>query len=33
MTGVAEARISRAWNEGLVRLDGDTKIVPALAES
>jgi oligopeptide transport system substrate-binding protein len=33
LTGVPESRISRALNEGLVRLDGDTKIVPALAHS
>lgn len=33
MTGVPEFRISRALNEGLVRMDGNTKIVPALARS
>jgi oligopeptide transport system substrate-binding protein len=33
LTGIPEARINRALNEGLVRTDADLKVVPALAQS
>ena len=33
VSGIPEARVLRALNEGLVKVDGDMKIVPALAKA